>query len=229
MPTANPDLNAAYRRVLASLNQAAADAGRPPPELVAVSKTRTVDEIAQLHALGQRAFGENYVQEAAAKQDALAGRGLEWHLIGHLQTNKCRDAATRFDWVQTVDRERLVTALDRARPDGFTPLNVLIQVNVDAEASKSGCRPDEIEALAAAIAAAPRLRLRGLMAIPEPSPDPAVRRAAFAAMRRLFDALRARHPAVDTLSMGMSDDAESAVAEGATMVRVGSRLFGPRG
>ena len=228
MTTANPALRDAYASVLASLSQAAAEAARPAPQLVAVAKTRTADDIAQLHALGQRAFGENYVQEAVAKMDALAALPLEWHLIGHLQTNKCKEAAARFDWVQTVDRAKLAAALDRARPSQRGPLNVLIQVNIDAEAGKSGCVPADIDALVAVIANAPNLCLRGLMAIPEPSPDLAVRRAAFRAMRVEFERLRARHPAVDTLSMGMSEDFELAIAEGATMVRVGSRLFGPR-
>jgi pyridoxal phosphate enzyme (YggS family) len=228
MQSADPTLEKAYSGVLESLNRAAAGAARPAPRLVAVSKTRTAAEVAALHALGQRAFGENYVQEAAVKMDALAGLGLEWHLIGHLQSNKAREAAVRFDWIQTVDRARLAAALAAARPAERPPLNVLIQVNVDDEASKSGCRPDQVDALADAIAAQPRLRLRGLMAIPTPSEDMAVRRAAFAAMRRLFEAL-ARHGAgIDTLSMGMSDDAELAIAEGATLVRIGTRLFGPR-
>ena len=228
MTTANPPLRDAYEGVLESLNRVAAGTAGPPPQLVAVSKTRTVDDIAQLHALGQRAFGENYVQEAVAKMDALAHLPLEWHLIGHLQTNKCREAAARFDWVQTVDRAKLVAALDAARAPERGPLNVLIQVNIDGEQGKSGCAPAAIDALADAIVAAPNLRLRGLMAIPEPSPDPGVRRAAFRAMRREFERLRARMPTVDTLSMGMSEDFELAIAEGATLVRIGSRLFGPR-
>ena len=229
MSTAHPDLRSAYETLLASLRQAAADAGRPVPELLAVSKTRTADDIAHLHALGQKSFGENYVQEAAAKMDALPDTGIEWHLIGHLQSNKARDAAARFDWVQTVDRMKLVAALNDARPATLTPLNVLIQVNIDGEAGKGGCAPASIDALAFAIADAPRLRLRGLMAIPEPHPDPSVRRAAFAAMHSAFEALRARHPSVDTLSMGMSDDFALAVAEGSTLVRIGSALFGARG
>lgn len=229
MTTANPALRDAYDRVLSDLAGAAADAGRPVPELLAVSKTRTVDEVAQLHFLGQRAFGENYVQEGVAKMNALPGLDLEWHLIGHLQSNKARDAATRFDWVQTVDRMSLVAALDKARPADLPPLNVLIQVNIDDEDGKSGCRPEAIASLADAVAGAGRLRLRGLMAIPAPSPDPGVRRAAFRALRERFDALRATHPGCDTLSMGMSDDLALAIAEGATMVRIGTRLFGARG
>ena len=228
MTTANPALRDAHASVLATLNKAAAQAGFPVPQLLAVSKTRTVDEVAQLHALGQRAFGENYVREAAVKARALAGLGLEWHLIGSLQSNKCKEAAAVFDWIQTVDRARLVPLLDRARGPGRAPLNVLVQVNVEGEPGKGGCRPDEVDAIADAVAAAPHLRLRGLMSIPAPSEDPAVRRAAFAALRGLFERLQQRHPGIDTLSMGMSDDVELAIAEGATLVRIGTRLFGPR-
>ena len=144
MTTANPTLRDAHASVLATLNKAAAQAGLPVPQLLAVSKTRTVDEVAQLHSCGQRAFGENYVQEAAVKAEALAGRGLEWHLIGPLQSNKCREAAEHFDWLQSLDRLKLVAPLARHRPPARTPLNVLVQVNVDDEASKSGCRPDEV-------------------------------------------------------------------------------------
>ena len=223
-------LTHALPEVLRRLDNAARDAGRPPPRLLAVGKLQPAEAIARLAGAGQRAFGENYVQEAVAKQDALgpAAEGLEWHLIGHLQSNKAALAASRFDWIQTVDRAKLVPLLARARPAGRGPLNVLIQVNVDDEASKHGCRPDEIGTLADAIRTHPALVLRGLMAIPAPLPDPGRRRAAFARMRALFDALAARHATVDTLSMGMSDDLELAIAEGSTMVRVGTALFGVR-
>lgn len=196
--------------------------------LVAVSKTRSVDDVGALAALGQRDFGENYVQEALPKIAACAGLNLSWHFIGPLQSNKARDAARHFDWVQTVDRAKLVPLLAAGRPAGKPPLNVLIQVNIDDEASKSGCSPAEIPALAERIAAEPRLRLRGLMAIPQPYPDLERRREAFIAMKTLFDRLRAQHPDVDTLSMGMSDDFALAIECGATMVRIGSALFGPR-
>jgi pyridoxal phosphate enzyme (YggS family) len=196
--------------------------------LLAVSKLQPAGAIAALAGQGQRAFGENYVQEAAAKVQALAPLGLEWHLIGHLQSNKAELAARTFDWVQTVDRPKLVTALARHRPAGRPPLNVLIQVNIDDEDSKHGCNPDAVQALAAAIAREPMLCLRGLMAIPAPHPEAERRRAAFARMRELFDALAGRYPQVDTLSMGMSGDFALAIAEGATMVRVGTALFGPR-
>ncbi|HEY2345519.1 MAG TPA: YggS family pyridoxal phosphate-dependent enzyme [Xanthomonadaceae bacterium] len=199
-----------------------------PALLLAVSKTRTAGEIRNLAAQGQHRFGENYVQEALAKQRELGDAGIEWHLIGHLQSNKAREAATAFDWVQTVDRMRLIPALARHRPAARGPLNVLIQVNIDDEASKSGCRPDEVEALADAIAAEDRLALRGLMAIPAPDPDMQRRRAAFQSMKNLFDALAVRYPRIDALSMGMSEDFELAIAEGATLVRVGTALFGVR-
>lgn len=220
---------AAFNGILQRIENASGQAGRPvPARLLAVSKTKPAEAVRTLAAFGQRAFGENYVQEAIGKQAALADLGLEWHLIGHLQSNKAREAARHFDWVQTVDRLRLVDALARHRDAGQVPLNVLVQVNIDDEANKSGCRPDEVEAVAGAIAAAPTLRLRGLMAIPSPDPSPEARRAAFARMRGLFDALALAHPGVDTLSMGMSEDFELAIAEGATMVRVGSALFGAR-
>ena len=199
-----------------------------PARLLAVSKLQPAAAIAALAAQGQKAFGENYVQEAAAKVAALAPLGLEWHLIGHLQSNKADIAARIFDWVQTVDRLKLVGALARHRPASLAPLNVLIQVNIDDEDSKHGCRPEEVAALAAAVAQEPALCLRGLMAIPAPHPEQARRRAAFARMRALFDALAGQYPQVDTLSMGMSGDFPLAIAEGATMVRVGTALFGQR-
>jgi len=220
----------ALHEVLQRLDNAARQAGRPSPHLLAVSKRQPADAIAELARQGQQAFGENYVQEAVAKQDALGSTAasLEWHLIGHLQSNKAPLAAERFDWVQTVDRVKLVPLLARHRPAARRSLNVLIQVNIDDEASKHGCRPEGVDAIAAAILAEPQLRLRGLMAIPAPLPDFERRRAAFARMRSLFEALAARCPGIDTLSMGMSEDMELAIAEGATMVRVGTALFGAR-
>lgn len=200
----------------------------PAVRLLAVSKTRGAAEIAALAETGQRAFGENYVQEALPKIEALRELGLEWHLIGHLQSNKADAAARAFDWVQSLDRPKLVAALARHRPDALPPLNVLLQVNIDDETSKHGCRPQDVDALADAVAAEPRLRLRGLMAIPAPYADMARRREAFQAMRALFDALTTRHPGIDTLSMGMSEDFILAIEEGATMVRIGSALFGAR-
>jgi pyridoxal phosphate enzyme (YggS family) len=213
----------------------AAAAGRPQARLLAVSKTHSAEAIARVACAlrarqpeGPLAFGENYVQETLAKQPTLGGLGIEWHLIGHLQSNKAREAAAAFDWVQTVDRLKLVETLAKHRAPGQAPLNVLIQVNIDDETSKHGCRPEEVDVLAATIAAQPQLALRGLMAIPAPDPDMGRRRAAFRRMRALFDALAARHSGIDTLSMGMSEDYALAIAEGATMVRIGSALFGTR-
>lgn len=214
--------------ILLNLHNAAAAAGRPDPMLLAVSKTQPAEAVAALAAQGQRAFGENYVQEALAKIDALAALGLEWHLIGHLQSNKAELAAQHFDWVQSVDRPKLVAALAAHRPAARAPLNVLIQVNIDDEDSKHGCAPEDVPALAAAIDAAPRLQLRGLMAIPAPWPDATRRQVAFDRMRALYQSLAADHRGVDTLSMGMSSDYAEAIAHGATLVRIGTALFGAR-
>lgn len=222
-----PAFRDALQQVLKSLENAAREAERPSPRLLAVSKTQPAEAVRGLADAGQRAFGENYVQEGVAKVQALADPSLEWHLIGHLQSNKCREVARHFDWLQSLDRLRLVAPLDRERA-GRPPLQVLIQVNPDGEAGKSGCDPADIEALAAAVVAAPNLRLRGLMAIPEPHPDEAVRRATFRRLRGWFEALQARHQDVDTLSMGMSGDYALAIEEGATMVRIGTALFGAR-
>lgn len=216
------------QQIRSDMDDAARAAGRPAAMLLAVSKTRSAAAVATLAAQGQHAFGENYVQEAAAKIAELQPLGLEWHLIGHLQSNKAEQAAQLFDWVQTVDRPKLVGALAKHRAADRAPLNVLIQVNVDDEASKHGCTPEEVPALAAAVAAEPRLALRGLMAIPAPHPQSERRREAFRRMRALFDALVAQHPRADMLSMGMSGDFAEAIAEGATMVRVGTALFGAR-
>ena len=221
--------------LLQKLDNAARDAGRPAPRLLAVSKLQAVTAVAEMAAAWRRecpggtpAFGENYVQEAQAKQASLADPALEWHLIGHLQSNKAALAARSFDWVQTLDRPKLVSALAAARDPALPPLNVLLQVNIDAEAGKHGCCPEDIPALADAVALQPRLALRGLMAIPAASPELERRRDSFRRMRVLFDAVCERHPGCDTLSMGMSADAELAIAEGATMVRIGTALFGPR-
>ena len=218
----------ALARILPLMDNASRAIGRPDARLLAVSKTRDAQAIARLADAGQHTFGENYVQEALPKIAALRELGLEWHLIGHLQSNKADAAARAFDWVQTVDRIKLVTALARHRSDPLPPLNVLIQVNIDDETSKSGCHPHDIATLAGAIASQPRLSLRGLMAIPTPDPDMHRRRAAFRAMADLFKTLQHDHPGIDTLSMGMSEDFIEAIEEGATMVRVGSLLFGPR-
>jgi len=189
--------------------------------LLAVSKGQAVDRIQEAIAAGQRAFGENYVQEAVQKMEVLPT--LEWHLIGPLQSNKTRIAAERFAWVQTVATEKIARRLSEQRPAHLPPLNVLIQVNVSGEASKSGVEPADARALAQAVTYLPRLRLRGLMAIPEPGAG----RSRYAAVRHVYDHLKAEF-GVDTLSMGMSDDLDVAIAEGSTMVRVGTAIFGHR-
>jgi len=210
--------------VRARIGRAAQAAGRDAHAvtLLAVSKTHPVSRIMEAHAAGQQAFGENYVQEALEKMHALPA--LEWHLIGPLQSNKTRLAAERFQWIHTLDREKIARRLSEQRPAELPALNLLIQVNVSGERTKSGVAFTEVQALARAIAPLPRLRLRGLMAIPEPG-APRERysevRAAVELLRREFD--------VDTISMGMSDDLELAIAEGATMVRVGTAIFGARG
>ena len=209
-------------------------AGRPVQSvtLLAVSKTFGVDAIAEAHAAGQLCFGENYVQEAVEKVAVLEGLvpRPEWHLIGPIQSNKTRVVAATFDWVHSVDRLKVAERLSAQRPAGLAPLSVCVQVNVSGEASKSGVAPAEVEAVARAVAALPRLRLRGLMAIPEAvaGGDLAAQRRPFRALRTLFDQLRSDGLALDTLSAGMSDDLEAAVLEGATMVRIGSAIFGRR-
>ena len=198
----------AHAGILLALENASRAASRPHAmqqpavRLLAVSKTRTAGEIADLVAAGQRAFGENYVQEALPKIDALRERGLEWHLIGHLQSNKADAAARAFDWVQSVDRPKLVAALARHRPSGLPPLNVLLQVNIDDETSKHGCPPAEVDTLAAAVAAEPRLRLRGLMAIPEPALDFNAQRALFVSAVVVFDRIRAAGIDIDRHRIG---------------------------
>jgi PLP dependent protein len=216
--------------VNARISTAASQCGRHARDivLVAVSKTHPAALIRAAHAAGQRDFGENYVQEALDKIDALGDLDLVWHFIGPIQSNKTRPIAERFDWVHSVDREKIAARLSSQRPASRGLLNVCIQVNVSGEASKSGCAPDEALALARAVAAMPNLRLRGLMAVPEPTDDPAIQRARFDHLARLRDAIAADGIAVDTLSMGMSDDLEAAIAAGSTMVRIGTAIFGPR-
>jgi len=197
--------------------------------LLAVSKTFGPDAVREAHGAGQCAFGENYVQEALTKRDALAAlRPVEWHLIGPLQSNKSREVAAAFDWVQSVDRMKVAERLSAQRPAGLAPLQVCLQVNVSGEASKSGVAPGELAALSRAVAALPNLRLRGLMSIPEPVEGFEAQRAPHRMLRALFDQLRRQGLALDTLSMGMSADLEAAIAEGATIVRVGTAIFGDR-
>ena len=202
---------------------AAAAARRDPATvtLLAVSKTQAVARVREVAAAGQKAFGENYVQEALEKIDAVPG--LEWHLVGPLQSNKTRLAAERFDWVQTVASEKIARRLSEQRPAGLAPLNVLIQVNASGEASKSGIAPAAAAALASTIASLKNVRLRGLMAIPEPGAP----RERYREVRDLYEKMKAAF-GFDTLSMGMSDDMDLAIAEGATMVRVGTAIFGQR-
>lgn len=196
--------------------------------LIAVSKTQSAEAVAALADLGQRDFGENYLQEALAKIEALHARRLVWHFIGQLQSNKTRPVAEHFDWVHTVDRLKIAARLSEQRPFHAPPLQVCVQVKLGDEATKGGALPAELPALLDAIATLPRLTLRGLMAIPPAETDPARQRAWFAMLHRLFLESRARHPELDTLSMGMSADLEAAIAEGTTQVRIGTALFGER-
>ena len=193
--------------------------------LLAVSKTKPAAALREAYAAGVRDFGENYLQEARAKQVELADLPLCWHFIGPIQSNKTRDIAEHFAWVHSVDRLKIAQRLSDQRPADLPPLNICIQVNVSGEASKSGCNPADLPALAAAVSALPRLKLRGLMAIPEPTQDRAEQDAAFATVRTLQESL---NMGLDTLSMGMSHDLESAIAQGATWVRIGTALFGAR-
>ncbi|MBK5526999.1 YggS family pyridoxal phosphate-dependent enzyme [Pseudomonas sp. TH06] len=194
-------------------------------QLLAVSKTKPAEALREAYAAGLRDFGENYLQEALGKQLELADLPLIWHFIGPIQSNKTRAIAEHFDWVHSVDRLKIAQRLSEQRPTDLPLLNICIQVNVSGEASKSGCNPTDLPALAAAINALPRLKLRGLMAIPEPTEDRAEQDAAFAAVQKLQASLDLP---LDTLSMGMSHDLESAIAQGATWVRIGTALFGAR-
>jgi pyridoxal phosphate enzyme (YggS family) len=200
--------------------------------LLAVSKTFPAEAVLEAIGAGQRTFGENYLQEAldkiAAVSTAQPGVAVEWHFIGPIQSNKTRPIASHFDWVHTVDRLKIAQRLSEQRPAGLGPLNICLQVNISGEASKSGATPEELPALAQAVAQLPNLRLRGLMAIPEPETDGGKQRAAFARVRILFEQLRADGLALDTLSMGMSGDMAAAIAEGATIVRIGTAIFGAR-
>jgi pyridoxal phosphate enzyme (YggS family) len=216
--------------VRARIASACITAGRAADsvQLLAVSKTWPAASIREAAAAGQVAFGENYVQEAVDKAAELKDLGLEWHFIGPLQGNKTRLVAENFTWVHSVDRLKIAERLAAQRPPDLAPLQVCIQVNISGEASKSGCTPDELPALAHAVAALPGLRLRGLMAIPEPSNDIRLQRSRFALLRKFRDQIDAGGLRLDTLSMGMSHDLEAAVLEGATLVRIGTAIFGER-
>ncbi len=230
MSTIEQNLQAVHRSIAA----AAAEAGRAPEgvALLAVSKTFDAQAVVEAVRAGQRGFGENYLQEAvdkiAAVAAALPQAALEWHFIGPIQSNKTRPIAEHFDWVHTVEREKIAQRLSEQRPAGLAPLNICLQVNISGEASKSGVAPAELAALAHRVAALPNLRLRGLMAIPEPASEFERQRGAFRQLRELYEQLRGDGLALDTLSMGMSADMRAAVVEGATIVRVGSAIFGSR-
>ncbi|WP_337023671.1 MULTISPECIES: YggS family pyridoxal phosphate-dependent enzyme [unclassified Pantoea] len=219
------------QKVRERIATAAARCGRAPEEitLLAVSKTKPASAVAEAIAAGQQAFGENYVQEGVEKVTELAAHpDLQWHFIGPLQSNKSRLVAENFAWCHTVDRERIAQRLNDQRPAALPPLNVLIQVNISDENSKSGIMLEAIPALATQIAALPRLRLRGLMAIPAPEPDYDRQFAVCQQMADAFRALQQNYPDVDTLSLGMSDDMDAAIAAGSTMVRIGTAVFGAR-
>jgi len=223
-------LNARLTDVRERIRRAEALYHRSPGSvrLIAVSKTHPVAVIRAAAALGQTAFGENYVQEALEKMAELNDSRIEWHFIGHLQRNKTREVAASFDWIHTVDRAQIARRLHDQRPAGMRPLDVCIQVNLQGEATKSGVRPSEAQGLAETVAALPRLRLRGLMMIPALEPDFAAQRRVFHRLRELLEELNRKGFQVDVLSMGMTDDMEAAIAEGATHVRIGTAIFGPR-
>ena len=226
MTTIRNNLQSVHERIAA----ACAAAHRPVNEvtLLAVSKTFGPEAVREAAEAGQRAFGENYIQEGVEKIALLADLPLQWHCIGPVQSNKTRLVAAHFDWVHTVDRLKIAQRLSEQRPEALAPLQVCIQVNVDGGANKSGVPPEQALALAREVAGLPRLVLRGLMAIPEPQPDFAAQKAVCLRARRLFDELRAAGLAIDTLSLGMTGDLEAAIHAGSTMVRVGTAIFGGR-
>ena len=196
--------------------------------MVAVTKSQPAEAVRAAHAAGGADFGESYVQEALPKIAALADLDATWHFIGHVQSNKAREVAAHFDWVHAVDRPKVAAALSRARPPGRARLNVCVQVNISGEATKGGVTAEEAPALAAEVGSLANLKLRGVMGMASPTPDRGAQRAQFAELRRVFETLVAKGHDVDTISMGMSDDFEAAIAEGATMVRIGTALFGER-
>lgn len=224
------DFAARLHAVMARIRAAERRFQRPPGSvrLLAVGKTQPSTAIAALAAAGQSCFGENYLREALDKMDELAALNLEWHFIGPIQANKTRGIAERFAWVHSVDRLKIAERLNAQRPDRLPPLNVCLQVNIDRESTKHGLDESEVAAVAGTVAALPRLRLRGLMAIPTPAADFAAQRRPLARLRELWERSNADGLTLDTLSMGMSDDLEAAIAEGATLIRVGTALFGPR-
>ncbi|NLR76484.1 YggS family pyridoxal phosphate-dependent enzyme [Leeia sp. IMCC25680] len=223
-------ISSALQGVLQQIRQTALAAGREPDsvQLLAVSKTFPAEAIREAWAAGQTAFGENYVQELLDKAHILTDLPVQWHFIGPLQSNKTRPVAEIAHWVHSVDRLKIAERLSAQRPAQMPPLNICLQVNISGEDSKSGVTPSELPALAAAVARLPRLVLRGLMCIPAPTTDPLQQQAAFAALRELYEQLLVDGLALDTLSMGMSADMVAAIREGATMVRVGTAIFGHR-
>lgn len=226
MTTISTNLQAVKRRIIDACSAAGRDPGTV--ELLAVSKTFPAQAVRAAHAAGQRAFGESYVQEALAKQAQLADLDLEWHFIGPLQSNKTKAVAAHFAWVHSVDRLKIAERLSAQRPADLPPLNVCVEINVSGEATKSGCTPEEAPALCHAVAKLPNLQLRGLMTIPAPTPDSALVKRQFARLRGLFEQIRRDGLELDTLSMGMSHDLEEAIHEGATIVRIGTAIFGER-
>ena len=217
-------------RVRAAIAQAETQAGRPhgSVRLLAVSKTKSISDIRAALAVGQHDFGENYLQEALAKIEQLKGEKIRWHFIGSIQSNKARDIAARFDWLHSLASLSIAERINRLRPEALPPLNVCIQINIDQEQSKSGCRPEQAYILADEIARLPRLKLRGLMAIPKPSADPQQQYKTFTELHTLFEQMQARHTNFDTLSAGMSGDFEQAIKAGATLIRIGTAIFGIR-
>ncbi|NWG30140.1 MAG: YggS family pyridoxal phosphate-dependent enzyme [Rhodocyclaceae bacterium] len=231
MTTISTNLQAVKRRIIDACSAAGRDPGTV--RLLAVSKTFPAQAVREAHAAGQRAFGESYVQEALAKQSELADLALEWHFIGPLQSNKTKAVAGHFAWAHSVERLKIAERLAAQRPADLPRLNVCVQVNVSGEATKSGCAPEEAPALCRAVAKLPNLMLRGLMTIPEPgrgdaAENSALARRQFSLLRELFERIRQDGLALDTLSMGMSHDLEEAIMEGATIVRVGTAIFGER-
>lgn len=227
----NHTIAEALAKVTARIHRAALAAGRDAKNvrLIAVSKTQPAEAIAQAYACGQRDFGENYLQEALEKQSELVAlHDIQWHFIGPIQSNKTRPIAENFAWIHSIDREKVAQRLNDQRPDNLPPVQVCLQVNLDDENTKSGVTLQELPALAYAVSQLPRLQLRGLMAIPAASNNPAQQHAAFAKLKCALEDLKAQGHAVDTLSMGMSGDLEAAIAEGSTMVRVGTDIFGAR-
>jgi len=234
MPSATPEASQTVAGSLARVLDEIAEQERAHSRaagsvtLLAVSKTKPASLVRNAAEHGQTAFGENYIEEGIEKIAALSDLSLTWHYIGHIQSNKTKPLATHYDWVQSVDRLKIAKRLAEHRPDDLPPLNICIQLNIDGEETKSGCTPDDLHTLATWIDSAPKLTLRGLMAIPAPRAEFAAQREVFAQLNQIFKQLQADFSNVDTLSMGMSGDMSAAIAEGATMVRIGTAVFGAR-